>query len=209
MYAQFDAVSDLDLIEEPLKKRVADLQRCLKMVEANLEKTGGVLNKKDATISKLQAALTEAEDASHNLSIELEAVREKHELEVEQSHEQIIDLQGLVARQCEEIERLKGGEGLDMEAFIDSDAFTNIKDCIEDSTGDELVRRIKEVYPDLDLNFLTAAGPDSPHGSNGKHDVEHEAEQKRVEPREGEQEEVESKTADLGSVSPAFEEGSN
>lgn len=196
MYAQFDAVSDLDLIGGPLKKRVAELQRCLKEAEANLEKADGVLKKKDATISKLQAALTEAEDASQNLSIELEAAREKHELEVGRSHEQIIDLQGLVARQCEEIKRLKVGEGLDMEAFIDSDAFADIKDCIEDSTGDELVRRIKEIYPDLDLTFLTTVRPDSPHGSNGGHDVEHEADQKRVEPREEEVEPKGDRTVD-------------
>lgn len=64
------------------------------------------------------------------------------------------------------------GEGLDMEAFIDSEAFAEIKDCIEDSTGDELLKRIKEVYPDLDLAFLTAGGSDSPHGSKRDQEVD-------------------------------------
>lgn len=92
----------------------------------------------------------------------------------------------MVARQCEEIEQLKVGEGLDLEAFIDSDAFTSIKDSIEDATGDELIRRIKEVHPDLDLSFLTAVEPSSSPVSNVERGVD-KAEPKKVDPSSGDQ----------------------
>lgn len=145
---------------------MVDLQTRLKEAEANFEKANGTLEKKNVSISKLQIALTEAEDATQTLVADLEEARGKHELEVGQLHGQVLELQGLVARQCEEIEQLKIGEGLDMEAFIDSDAFAEIKDNIEDSTGDELIRRIKEVYPDLSLDFLTAGGSNSSPAPN-------------------------------------------
>lgn len=91
-----------------------------------------------------------------------------------------------------------------MEVIIDAPAFADIKYHIEDSAGDELIRRIKEVYPDLDLAFLTVVGSDSPHGSNGEQEIEHDIDPSEARPEEGEQEGVESKTVDPDSISPHF-----
>lgn len=38
--------------------------------------------------------------------------------------------------------------------MVDLPSFAPIKECIEDATGDELVRRIQDVHPEWDLSFL-------------------------------------------------------
>lgn len=60
----------------------------------------------------------------------------------------------------EENEKLKGGEGVDLEAVIDSAEFAEIKDFIEDVVRDELTRRINAAHPKWDLSFLTDSGVD-------------------------------------------------
>lgn len=191
LYAQFETVLALDSADKPWKEKVGDLERLLKEAEEKFERVKEALEKTKASNSELRTMLTQSEDARQELSAELEEDRERFELEARKFRDQIIELQGLVARQCEEIEQLKVGEGLDLEAFIDSDAFESIKDSIEDATGDELIRRINEAYPDLDLFFLTmdkpdsspADKPDSPPASNAElGNEEEQVEPKDVEP---------------------------
>lgn len=161
LYDQFEAVSSLDSIEGSLKEQVVDLESRLKEADASFEKAKVFVEKVKASNSELRATLTRSEDARQEISAELEEERERFESTEKKLQDQVLELQGLVTRQCEEIEQLKVGEGLDLEAFIDSDAFADIKDTIEDSTGDQLIRKIKDVHPDLDLSFLFAAEPSS------------------------------------------------
>lgn len=87
--------------------------------------------------------------------------------------------------------------GVDLEALIDSACFAPIKDLIQDSTGDELIRRIKDVHPDLDLSFLTGGVVDSPDAADKGVETDTGGELKTNEP------EVEraplNSTADVGS----------
>lgn len=128
----------------------------------DLKKAEENLKRKDVVISKLQTAKVESDEAIQTLTAELEVAQKEREREVEQLREHIVEQQGVIDQSWIKIDQLMVGEGLDMEAFIDSNAFAEIKDCIEDSTGDELIRRIKEVHPDLDLSFLSAGGSSSP-----------------------------------------------
>lgn len=74
---------------------------------------------------------------------------------------EIICLQESIEQFSEENERLKTDDEVDLEALIESSFFAPIKDVIEDAMGDELIRRIKEVHPELDLSFLTDGGVES------------------------------------------------
>lgn len=176
------------------------MQHRLKEVEVNFERANETLEKKNVLISKLLNALTGAEDANQTLSIELEEARGKHELEVGQLRDQVLELQGLVTRKCEEIEQLKIGEGLDLEVFIDSDVFADIKDSIEDATSDELIRRIKEVHPDIDLTFLTV----NEMNTSPNRDNDQGTEKKLVDPKEADPNTAEPTTDNQDSVSPWF-----
>lgn len=166
-YGQFEVLSELDSIEGPLKDKVAELLRRLEESEAALGKAKERLKRDDAVISELRGDKIEADKAIRTLTLGLEAAQSERDCEVGNLRKQIAELQDAADRSQAKIDQLMIGEGLDLEAFIDSEAFAEIKDCIEDSTGDELIRRIKEVYPELDLAFLTAGGSSSPHDSRG------------------------------------------
>lgn len=178
--------------------------------EAGIEKAEERLSRKDASITKLHIAKAEADEAIRNLSTELELLQKSRASEIEQLSERNRELQSTIDQLYGEVERLKVGEGLDMEAFIDSDAFADIEDSIEDSTRDELVRRIKEVYPNLTLDFLTAGSSNLspvPH-DEGRNEPDG-TEKERVEPNEENPNEVgrtpdEPNTGVADSVSPRF-----
>lgn len=51
--------------------------------------------------------------------------------------------------------------GVDLEAIIDAPNFSDIKDFLEDSAGEEFIRRINEAHSEWDLSFLTNGGVDS------------------------------------------------
>lgn len=60
----------------------------------------------------------------------------------------------------EENKKLKRGEGVYLEAVIDSAEFAEIKESMEDVVVDELIRRINAAHPEWDLSFLIEGGID-------------------------------------------------
>lgn len=58
--------------------------------------------------------------------------------------------------------------------MVESERFARVKDIIEDSAGEELIQKIKERYPDLDLSFLTDNGVETDEAT--QKGIEHGAE---------------------------------
>lgn len=122
---------------------MADLVQKLVEIEAYLDAANRVINKKNATLEKLNIS-KEIDDVIEILRFDLKATGKKNEVEVERLEDVIVNLQESIDRLRDENEMLKKGEGADLEALADSSRFAVIK-----------------VYPDLDLSFLTRGVDDS------------------------------------------------
>lgn len=138
LYAQFEVLNDLESIKGPLKKQLADMVQRLAEAEFGLDADNRAIKMKEAVKERLIESKKEVEEARNSLKVELDVVRAENEIELKMLHERIESL-------TEKNGLLKTGEGVDLEAFIDSIYFAPIKDPIEDSTGEELIDRIKEV----------------------------------------------------------------
>lgn len=154
-------MNELDSIEGPLKEKVADLVRKGVKLEADLAAANKTISKRDVALEKLGALRKDADNAIQALASDLESVRKQYENEVEDLQGQIFTLNKKVELLSSENAKLKTGEGVDIEAIINAPEFADIKDFLEDSTGDELIRRINEAHPEWDLSFLTGGGVES------------------------------------------------
>lgn len=149
LYGQYEMLGDLKSIQGPLKEKLFHLSQQLADTESELEVTNRVSKRKDDTIAKLEKLKRDADIVIDSLKIEIEELEKLKDKE-------IIELRGRIEHQNEKIESLKRGDGMDFEALVDLPSFAPIRECIEDSTGDELVRRINEIHPEWDLTFLSA-----------------------------------------------------
>lgn len=70
------------------------------------------------------------------LRSDMDVTHKKNEIEVEKFNDQIAGLNDKLDQLLEENKKLKRGEGVDLEAIIDSDEFAEIKDCMDDAVGD-------------------------------------------------------------------------
>lgn len=109
-----------------------DLTRQLAETESELEVAIRVSKRKDDTIAKLEKLKSDADTVIDALRADFEELQKKKD-------DEIIELCGRIERQDEEIDLLKQGEGLDFEVLVDMPSFAPIKDCIEDSTGEDLI----------------------------------------------------------------------
>lgn len=172
---------------------MADLLHRLEEAEAELSMANDVIEKKDVNMNKLRISKSETEDVIKVLPSDLETFQKKSEAATEELQGWIVDLQENVDRLEDEIQKLKVGEAFDLEVIINSPVFVVIRDHLEDSTDDELVRRIKEVCPDLNLVFLMAGGLDSLDASSKGPEID---------PKETDPKEVDPNTTDPSSVDP-------
>lgn len=162
LYAQYDMLGELDAIRGPLREKLLDLTRQLAETESELEVVNQVNKRKDDTIAKPEKLKSDADTVIDALKIDLDDLQKKKD-------EEAADLQSRITQLSDEVELLKEGVGLDFETLVDLPIFAPIKDCIENATGDELIRRIKEVHPEWDLDFLIGGG-ESPGSERVKND---------------------------------------
>lgn len=145
-------------LEGSLRDHIADLVRQLAEAEKEVESANILLKKRDEALTRSETLKKEADEVIEVLRSDMASAQKKKDVEVEKLQDQIVGLHQKVDQLLEEIEKLKGGEGVDLEAVIDWVKFAEIKDCIEDAVGDELIKRINAVHPEWDLSFLTEGG---------------------------------------------------
>lgn len=111
-------------------------------------------------MARLGASKGEADAAIDILKSDLASAQKKNEIEVEKLRDQIANLHDRIDQLLEDNGKLRRGEGVDLEVIIDSDEFIEIKESMDDTVGDEFIRRINMVHPEWDLSFLTEVGAD-------------------------------------------------
>lgn len=147
-------------LEGPLRDHIADLARQLAKAEEEVESANMVIKKRDGSLAQMQALKEEANRTIEALKTDLVSVTKKSEVEIEELRDQIAGLSDRVDQLLEKNVKLERGEGVDLEAIIDSDEFAEIKESMDDAVGDQLVRRIKAIHPEWDLSFLTESRVD-------------------------------------------------
>lgn len=97
--------------------------------EDDVESVKAVISKKDKCIARMEMQRNEAEAVIEVLRSDLASAQKKHEVETKKLHDQIARLYEKVDQLVEENEKLKRGEGVNLEAVIDYE-FAEIKECM-------------------------------------------------------------------------------
>lgn len=108
-------------LKGPLRDHISDLVRQLAEAEEEVESAKMVIKKRDDALARLQVLKGETDETIDLLRTDLVSAQKKNEAEVEKLCDQITNLHDMIDQLLDENGKLRGGEGVDLEAIIDSD----------------------------------------------------------------------------------------